>query len=251
VLKRLVEALGPHGLNLVAAAPVAAYDAGLPVERTLARYMPTARTAIVIGNGGGAFWDAFRARWHHPELARSPDPLDAFTREVVETTTATVVPPPVRILYPFRFSVEPISFMRLADCAGLGRPSLLGVLIHPRYGPWIALRAALLVPEEVVAPRPADGFDPCPGCGERACMVACPAGAVSDAGWDIPRCAAYRHGPTDPCASRCHARFDCVIGREHRYPDDAMAYHQSRAATPLAGGAGGSGGGASGGQALQ
>lgn len=233
MLTRLAKALAPHGLNLLATAPVSAYDAGVPDDRTLARLMPTARTAVVIGNGGGAFWHAFRSRWHEPELARATDPLDTFTREVVEPAVATVVPPPARILYPFSFSVEAISFMRLAECAGLGRSSLLGVLVHPHFGPWIALRAAILVPDEVVAPRPADGFDPCPGCRERACIVACPAGAVGDAGWDIPRCAAHRGGPTDPCASRCHARFDCVIGREHRYPDEALTYHQSRARPAL------------------
>jgi hypothetical protein len=229
VLKQLSEALIPRGLNLLATTPISAYDAGVPGDRTLARLMPEARTAIVIGNGGGAFWHAFRACRDDPRLARASDPLDTFTREVVEAAVARVIAPPVRILYPFRFSVEPISFMRLAECAGLGRPSLLGVLVHPHFGPWIALRAALLVPDAVVAPRPADGFDPCPGCRERACVAACPARAVGDLGWDIPRCVAHRTGPTDPCAGRCHARFDCVIGREHRYPDDAMAYHQSRA----------------------
>jgi hypothetical protein len=233
VLTRLAKALVPHGLNLLATAPVSAYDTGVPDDRTLARLMPTARTAVVIGNGGGAFWHAFRSRWDEPELARATDPLDSFTREVVEAAVARVVPPPVRILYPFHFSTEAISFMRLAECAGLGRPSLLGVLVHPHFGPWIALRAVILVADEVVAPRPADGFDPCPGCRERACIAACPAGAVGDAGWDIPRCAAHRGGPADPCASRCHARFDCVIGREHRYPDEALAYHQSRAQPAL------------------
>jgi hypothetical protein len=236
VLTRLATAVAPHGLNVIGATPIAAYDAGLPAGRRLGTLLPAARTAIVIGNGGGAFWEVFRVHCRRrADLARHPDPVDAFTREVVERAVATAVPPPVRILYPFRFPDDPVSFMRLAECAGLGRRSLLGVLVHPLYGPWMALRAALLVPDVVHAPRPADGFDPCPACRERPCMAACPAGAVADGGWDVPRCAAHRAATPDPCATRCHARSACVLAPEHRYPDEALAYHQSRAGALLGG----------------
>ena len=48
---------------------------------------------------------------------------------------------PIRVLYPFGFAEDGVSFTRLALLAGLGRESLVGVLVHPVYGPWIALRA--------------------------------------------------------------------------------------------------------------
>jgi hypothetical protein len=38
---------------------------------------------------------------------------------------------------------------------------------------------------------------------------------------------------TTPAAARCHARVACVLGPEHRHPDDALAYHQRRAREPL------------------
>ena len=237
VLSRLVTALAPYGLNLVGTTAVDAYDAAVPPALGLRRLLPAARTAIVIGNGGGAFWAAFRDFCRaHPEHEREPDPIDAFTRRVIETVIAATIDTrvPTRLLYPFRYPDDPVSFMRLAECAGLGRPSLLGVLVHPVFGPWIALRAALLVPLILAAPRPADGFDPCPGCTERACVDACPAGAVTAAGWDVPRCAAHRLQAEDPCASRCHARFDCVIGRPYRYSPDALEYHQGRALAGIA-----------------
>jgi hypothetical protein len=184
---------------------------------------------MVIGNGGAAFWHAFETFCReHPDHAASADPIDDFTRRVVDVAVAAAgLDGPV--LYPFDFPATPVSFMRLAECAGLGRRSLLGVLVHPVYGPWIALRAAVPLPIEVPAPRPADGFDPCPTCAERPCIAACPAGAVTAAGWDIPTCAAHRAADDDPCASRCHARVECVLGRAHRYPAAALAYHQRRA----------------------
>jgi hypothetical protein len=229
------DALEPFGLNLVGAAAVARYDAAVPPRHALAALAPAARGAIVVGNGGGALWHAFRRFCaDHPDVAALADPLDAYVERAVATAVrAALGSAALRVLHPFRFPAEPVSFQHLAACAGLGRPSRLGVLIHPTYGPWIALRAAVLVAADVEAPRPADGFDPCPGCVEQACMVACPAGAVRAAGWDVPACAAHRRREDDPCAVRCHARFDCVIGREHRYPADAQAYHQLRARPAL------------------
>jgi hypothetical protein len=236
MLSALEHALAPHGLNLIGATATGSYDFGVPPEFTLARLLPNAHSAIVIGNGGTAFWAAFRTFCRtHPESERWTDPLDTFTEMVVEEAVRPVLGTlPSRVLYPFRGRPDPVSFVHLAECAGLGRRSLLGLLIHPSFGPWIALRAAVLVPVVVSAPRPADGFDPCPICIERACIPACPAGAVGDAGWDIPRCAAHRLRDEDDCASRCHARFDCVIGREHRHAADQLAYHQGRARDALA-----------------
>lgn len=231
--RALEGALAAHGLNLVGTAAIAAYDATVPPEHALSRIAPEARTAVVIGNGGDAFWQAFRRHCGtHPGHAALADPLDAFTRIAIEQ--AIPAGARGRVLYPFRFPDDPVSFMQLAECAGLGRRSLTGVLVHPIYGPWIALRAALLVSDVLTAPRPADGFDPCPSCVDRACIPACPVGAVTEHGWDIPRCARHRTAPADDCAARCHARFDCVLGRPHRYPADALAYHQMRARPLLA-----------------
>jgi hypothetical protein len=238
MLTALVARLATHGLNLVGTARPEVYDAAVPPSHALGTLVPEARTAIVIGNGGGAFWHGFRTFCDaHPGWEGQPDPLDAYTRRIVEEVAAPFVGAlagPFRFLYPFRFPEDPISFMRLADCAGLGRPSLVGVLVHPTYGPWIALRAAILVAESFTLPRATDGFDPCPTCTERACIAACPANAVTARGWDIPACAESRARPDDPCATRCHARFECVIGRAHRYPADALAHHHGRARPVLA-----------------
>lgn len=235
MLSALATALEPHGLNLIGATVVEAYDASVPAGRRLRELLPGARSAIVIGNGGGSLWVGYREFCRrHPEHARVADPLDAFTRRVVEEAAAPlIVGQAARFLYPFRFPDDPVSFMRLAACAGLGRPGLVGVLLHPVYGPWMALRAAILVPTVVTAPRPADDFDPCPSCVERACVAACPVSAVTGAGWNVNRCAAHRARDDEGCGSRCHARFECVLGRAHRHPAEALAYHQAAARPAL------------------
>ena len=219
-------ALAPFGLNLIGVASAAAYDAGVDPGQSLARLAPQAQTVLVIGNGGGTFWEGFVAARARGEAS---NPLDAYTRATVARVLAGRLPATSQIIFPFDYPTVPVSFQRLAVLAGLGSPSLLGVLVHPTFGPWIALRAAVLLPSAAVAPRPADGFDPCPTCVERACIPACPAAAVTTAGWNIPACATHRARPDDPCATGCHARIDCVIGRVHRYPVGALVHHQAHA----------------------
>jgi hypothetical protein len=231
----LLRALAPYGLDLVGTTTIAAYDALVPPSyRFAAEDAPGA--VIVIGNGGAGFWSAYRTHLaRHPQHATRAHPLDDFTAWVMETVAVPVAEdqglgPSLRL--PFRETTPPLSFVHLAEAAGLGRRSLLGVLVHPEYGPWMALRGALLVSAAPPAARPAAGFDPCAHCIERPCLAACPGTAVHHpSGWDVPRCIDFRvaAGDGNPCLDRCHARVACVYGRRHRYPDDALAYHQQRA----------------------
>jgi hypothetical protein len=237
LLTQLQKRLAPHGLNLIGTTDVARYDAVVPARCAVGTRVPDARTLVVIGNGGAAFWEAFRrARTRAPLAAVQPDPLDAFTRSVVlEAVGAPELDlgGPPRVLFPFED--QPLSFVHLGECAGLGRRSLLGVLVHPEFGPWMALRAALVLPFALAAPRPADGFDPCPHCVARPCVAACPAGAIGPGGWDVPACAAHRlSGAGAGCDTGCHARIACVLAPEHRHPPEALAFHQAAARAAMA-----------------
>ena len=210
------------GLDLVGTTSIASYDARVAPARRVEPRAPGARALLVIGNGGRAFWDRFRA---HAALD-GPDPLDRYTRAVVVEATQPIAAGSYH--YPGDEG-DALDFQALAHAAGIATPSLLGLLVHPVYGPWMALRAAITLPEMVDLPRPADGFDPCPTCSERPCMAACPVGAVDRDGWSAARCVAHRVAAADHCASGCGARIACVLGPEHRYPDDALAYHQAAA----------------------
>jgi epoxyqueuosine reductase len=233
VLTRLRRAAAPIGLNLIGAIPVERYDADAPAAMRATEIDPNARSIILLGSGGGDFWRSFKAHAAaNPGWDTRENPLDDFTRAVVESLIAPqweahsgCIP-----VYPFVAGRPTLNFMVLGKLAGLAGPSLLGVVVNPIYGPWIAFRAALLVADEIDQPGAALGFDPCPGCAARSCISACPAQAVTaNRGWDIPRCLTYRVENETDCAPRCHARAACVLGPEHRYPDDELAYHQMRA----------------------
>jgi hypothetical protein len=233
-LEKIRRGAAPHGLNLVAAVPVARYDAAVATASRASSIDSGARSIVVIGNGGGALWHALNLHaasnrgWWERE-----NPLDDFTREVVERDVAA----PIRAagvrcvtVYPFMSNGPTLNFIELGKVAGITGPSILGVTVHPVYGPWIAFRAAILIDEELDSPGDAIGFDPCPRCTVRSCIPACPAGAVSvELGWDIPKCLTHRVEVEADCTPRCHARAGCVLGPEHRYPDEELAYHQMRA----------------------
>ena len=231
-LELIRAAAAPHGLNLVAAIPASRYDAGAATGARASEIDAGARSIVVIANGGGAFWTAFRRHAaHNPGWSERAHPLDDFTRVVIEKSVAPALcgaDPRCTVVYPF--SGPTLNFIELGKAAGLAGPSILGVTVHPVYGPWIAFRAALLIGELIDAPGEAVGFDPCPGCTVRSCIPACPVGAVGfPSGWDIPNCLRHRVEVEPDCAPRCHARAGCVLGPEHRYPDDELAYHQMRA----------------------
>lgn len=236
MLATLGRALAPFGLNLLGVTTPAAYDALAPAAHRLGAI--DAGAIVVIGNGGAAFWEAYRAYVaRRPEAAAAPHPVDAFSAEVLREHALTIAAraggqPLLRL--PFEEAGTRLSFVHLALAAGLGSRSLLGVLVHPEFGPWMALRGALLVAAAPPAPRPAAGFDPCSSCRERPCVAACPAAAVSvAAGWSAAACVDHRSAGervgANPCPDCCHARVACVYGRRHRYPDDALAYHHDRA----------------------
>ncbi len=233
-IERIRAAAAPYGLNLVGAVSVPSYDRAVAPPYRASAIDSRARSIVAIGNGGAALWTALgRHAQAHPGWWRRENPLDDFTREVIE---AQVAPAARRsgthatVVYPFMQGAPTLSFIELAKAAGLGGPSIVGVAVHPVFGPWIAFRAALLVDEVIDAPGDAAGFDPCPTCTARTCVAACPAGAVEyPTGWDIQRCLIHRVEVEPDCTPQCHARARCVLGPQHRYPDDELAYHQMRA----------------------
>ena len=222
----------PYGLNLVAAAPAQRYDRRVRPELRCSTQAPDARSVVLVGNGGRALWQALiRHAAGKPGWWQRAHPLDDFISGVVEAELLPALDGAcVGMVYPFSTTPVRLDFIELARAVGLGGPSLLGVLVHPVFGPWIAFRAALLLAAELDAPGPALGFDPCSGCASRSCIAACPVAAVTyPEGWSVGSCSRFRIEHEATCNPGCHARLGCVLAPEHRYTADELAYHQRRA----------------------
>jgi len=48
-------------------------------------------------------------------------------------------------------------------------------------------------------------------------------------GWNVAACVVHRLADEAHCAAGCTARIECVYGRDHRQPPDALAFHQAAA----------------------
>lgn len=232
-LARLRVALGEVGLHIVLPLGQAGLDrAGVEVQ--LDRLLPDAGGAVVVGDGGGAFFAGFQASRAraNPAGAGPDNPLDEYTARTVRAAAAQALAP-MSFHVAFPFAREPslqsasrtgwLSFQRLGQVAGLPAPGPLGVQVHPRFGPWWGYRA-LIVVTDPLSEEPALRA-PCAGCAA-PCVAACPADALAGARLDIDRCADHRL-QSELCAHRCASRIACVAGPEHRYPDGQLAFHMA------------------------
>ena len=203
LLSSLAAALAPHGLILRGGFH------GEPGE---------GGTIVLVGNAGGAMWDAFA-----PHIDAAPDPLDRWTRRVVEPIAAEFG---ARAKYPFGPGAPP--FQRWAARAETVYPSPLGLLIHPRFGLWHAWRAALVFADRLLLPARSAAPSPCDSCREKPCLAACPVQAFTGHSYDVPGCAAHLATVEASCpALGCHARNACPIGAEWRYPEAQIRFHMA------------------------
>ena len=174
-------------------------------------------TLVLIGNAGSAIW---------PHLAAfedgRPDPLDRWTRQTLEPLAEEVG---ARALFPF--DKPPLPFLTWAMSATPARPSPLGMLIHPDYGLWHAYRVAFAFADRLDLPEPDNRPTPCPNCAEKPCLSACPVGAFSGDGYDVPACTAHLSSGGEPaCLERgCAARRACPAGADHRYESAHQRFH--------------------------
>lgn len=227
LLARLRAELAREGLFVTRVVTQAALDAQ-SVELRLGDLLPGARSALVVGDGGGEFFSRFGAR--RTERARRQDtltprqsshPLDAHTEEVVPAAVARALDGhPFRVHFPF--SRDPrLPVQRIGQAAGLPAPGPLGVQIHPRFGPWWAYRALVVTGEELAEEPPLPG--PCASC-PAPCISICPASAATRGGLSVQACAEHRLRD-EGCQLTCVARRSCIVGREHGYPDEQLAFH--------------------------
>jgi methylmalonic aciduria homocystinuria type C protein len=156
---------------------------------------PERRAGILIGNTR-ALWPVFVAN-----KLPGPDPLDRYVEQHIEP----LVPAGGRAFYAHRmYDGKFIGFQQLAVAAGLGALSETHLVIHPEYGPWFALRAAIVVegdpPPAAQIPRPCRCEAPCRDSLARA---------VGTRDW----------------RAWLAVRDACPVGRQHRYSEDQLAYH--------------------------
>jgi methylmalonic aciduria homocystinuria type C protein len=206
-MDRMLEALAARcaqaGFDLLAPFDVAAFNAVAGPQERLPDHGRGHALAVVIGNGR-ALWPIFRSAADGP-----PDPLDRYTVRTL-TAAAEATGLPFVALWAHTMRPRPIPIQRVAQAAGLAGLSPSHLSIHPRLGPWLALRAVMVFDAPPPPPPPALS-PPCAGCAQ-PCMPALAAALAEPADWR--RWLAVRDA--------------CPVGREHRYGSEQIHYHYTK-----------------------
>jgi epoxyqueuosine reductase len=222
----LTAPLAAAGLNHMGVVSVADYDAIASPCLQSQQLAPGSRSVMVFASGGASLWGALLAdlALHPCHLTDEAHPLDAFVRRTVESVSGVLDAASPRWFFAAADAQVHLDFRTLAVAAGLGASSRLGLVIHPRWGPWMGLRAACFSTLDLTPNRPLDSV--CEGC-PAPCASTCPGKAFPAGRWDVHACSTFHQKSTE-CDERCAARVACPVGEDARYPPMERLYHYNR-----------------------
>jgi methylmalonic aciduria homocystinuria type C protein len=221
VTRRVAELCRPHGFDLVHPFCVRWYnELNDSPELALPDLNRQDALGLVIANTR-ALWPAFSAALGtDPQLAAEPNPLDCYTTKTLHAVLAGIE---ARAIVRFAHTMEPtpLPIQRIAHAAGFAHLSPSHLSVHSEHGPWIALRAVLVVdvagPECIAEDLP----DPCERC-ERPCLPAL----------DRAIRRTRESLAMDPERLDWRAWVDvrdaCPVGLTSRYSDDQIEYHYGK-----------------------
>jgi methylmalonic aciduria homocystinuria type C protein len=215
LLARLRQRCTPAGFDLAEACRVGWYNQAVLGELKLDDFGSAEHLAIVVGNSR-ALWPPFvSALGEDPSLLASAEPLERYT-ELTIGAAVRELGVRAEVRWAHELGARLVAIQRLAHVAGLAYLSPSHLSVHPIYGPWVALRAAITFelagperPRPQLAPPCGDCSAACLPSFERARSLTSPNG---DGDW--------RHWLA--------CRDACPAGREHRYYASQIVYHYSK-----------------------
>ena len=210
-------------MNLVGVVSARLFDECQPRGRRSRERLRDCDTILLLGAGGSSFWEKM-ARSLGPGFVPRPrpgyHPINAHSERIAEDVSSLLrdAGHPCRPVYPD--DTPSLNFLQMAEMAGFGTVSpVIGLLLHPEYGPWVGLRAAVLARGEPfgppeLRPRP-EPFEPCLTC-SKPCVAACPVGVFDGhGGANFRACGDHRH--KSGCSTGCEVRRACPVGAHNRF----------------------------------
>ena len=207
--------LSPHGLDIVHPFAVGWFNAGVEAAQRLPDFGRADALGVLLGNTR-ALWEPFRTAYREDTaLQACADPIDNYVEErVYDALTPLGVGSSVWCAhFPRRLAIQ-----RLADVTGLAPLSAVNLNVHPIYGPWFALRAAVTLDLAGPSGEAPKTVPSCPDCA-RTCMPA------------FERARAAQVGKDDIAETWplwLAVRDACPVGRAYRYSDEQIRYHYAR-----------------------
>lgn len=206
-LERIVDLAQGHALAVMGA--VQGDHAALP---------DGVETLVLLGPYEPGFWQSFTAS---PEyMDRAPDPMDRWSRRVIDAMALDLG---ARAIYPFG-TAPPHPFYSWALASGSAWVSPVQFLVHDTAGLWASYRGAIGFATRL--DLPATAAPPCKNCAQ-PCVTACPVGALTPQGYDVPACHAFLDSADGQrCMSGgCRVRAACPVSRAFGRVPDQSAFH--------------------------
>jgi methylmalonic aciduria homocystinuria type C protein len=208
--------LAPHGIDLVHPFAVGWFNSAVEPAEALAAFGRTGALGVLIGNTR-RMWEPFLAACRaDPILRASADPIEGYVESRV---TPTITDLGVRSLLRWAHDPPPrLPIQRLAALSGFAQLSPVGLNVHSIYGPWFALRAAVVL--DLAGPAGDAPVSPpvCADCAHTCEPLFQRASAAQVGEADISR--------TWPLWLA--VRDACPVGRLWRYGDDQIRYHYAK-----------------------
>lgn len=177
------------------------------------------QTLLMLGPAEPGFWAHVQsaADW------TQANPIDDWSRRVIGRIACDLG---AKALFPF--GGPPYHpFYRWALRTGRVWDSPVKLLVQAEQGLMVSFRGALALKDRIALPPAAPR--PCDTCAQ-PCLTACPAGALTGAGYDVPAC--HRHLDTpagQPCLTGgCLVRRACPVSARYARLPEQSAYHMSR-----------------------
>jgi methylmalonic aciduria homocystinuria type C protein len=208
--------LAAHGLDLVHPFAVAWFNAGVEPALRLRDCGRGDALGILVGNTR-ALWTPFRAACAaDPALRAAADPIERY----VEARLTPVVAE-LGVGSAVRWAHDPpprLAIQRLAAATGLAPLSPVGLNVHPVYGPWFALRAAVVLDLAGPAGDPPPTALACEDC-VHTCVPLFERARAAQVG---------RASIADTWPLWLAVRDACPVGRSYRYDEAQIRYHYAR-----------------------
>lgn len=211
IFYKIKKILKRNAFNTIGVTTVKAYNQAINENLPKLEY-PDNYRIITVASGGKALWSLLNTK------NSGNDPIDNFTEKIISKIYRENHDFIKEVFYPFKSESFFIDYRKLAIISGIGYLSpYIQMIIHPVYGPWLSLRAAMISNIEFEVSEK-NNFQPCPDC-QKPCLNICPVSAISNKGYDLGKCAEYRL-ENQECAFSCMVRRSCVIGTEHAYSSE-------------------------------
>jgi methylmalonic aciduria homocystinuria type C protein len=218
----LTERVAPLGFEVLGAVASDLYNAALEEQHAAYRIAPlegAPTVALVVGNTR-RLWPLFLESFAAGSLADELHPLDAYSRRHIGSAAAEVARE-LGVAHELRFSFDPpphtVAIQRLATLAGAAELAPIGLCVHPTYGPWLSLRAAVLL--ALAGPDASASVPTCSACTRRPCLG--PREKVVEMGG----AGVTRELLENNWRTWLAMRDACPLGREARYSDTQIRYH--------------------------